>query len=102
RLDRQSKASSGSSLQNQATSATASGGTSAEASGPLPTRSPTASPKRTRRRAWMAAGSSAGIPLRGSRRVFADQPALLLDLLLELHQPLGERFGPRRTAGNVH
>src|SRR5437016_519620 len=68
----------------------------------VPVRSPIAAPKWSRSRAWMSRPSSAGIRSGGDRRrLLPHQPPLLLDLLLQLDETLGEGFRARRTAGNV-
>src|SRR5690349_16801693 len=78
-----------------------SGATSSEVSRPCPAGAPMASPNRSPSRAWMRAASSAISGTHSDRLALANQPALALDLLLQLHQALGERFRPRRAAGHV-
>src|SRR6476661_8633228 len=71
------------------------------ASRPAPTSSPTASPNWSRSRACTPAESSGISGTSPGRLAATDEPLLLLDLLLQLHQPLGERLGTRWAPGHV-
>src|SRR5262245_13596892 len=68
---------------------------------PVPASSPIASPNRSRSRACTPAESSGILRPRSYGLGPPHQPLLLLHLLLQLDQTLGERLGTRRAAGNV-
>src|SRR5262249_47672176 len=66
-----------------------------------PTRSPIASPNCSRSRACTPAESSGILGAHPGGLGATDEPPLLLDLLLQLDEPLGERLRPRRAARDV-